>query len=111
MNNFPFYNHFVIKLTNLKQVIDENFVDQLSEFLVKQLALQVVKTEKHIFPNGGLTKVFILSSSHLIVHTWPENSAIHLDLMTCKEGITKETIEKITRLWDGMSATISEIAH
>ena len=37
----------------------------------------------HPFPGGGLTAVFLLSESHLSIHTWPEHSFAALDIYTC----------------------------
>jgi len=36
-----------------------------------------------LFPGGGLTAVFLLSESHLSIHTWPEHSFVALDIYTC----------------------------
>jgi spermidine synthase len=37
----------------------------------------------HLFPSGGLTAVFLLSESHMSIHTWPEHSFAALDIYTC----------------------------
>jgi len=37
----------------------------------------------HGFPNGGTTGVVVLAESHLAVHTWPEISAVTLDIYVC----------------------------
>jgi S-adenosylmethionine decarboxylase len=37
----------------------------------------------HGFPNGGATGVVVLAESHLAVHTWPEISAVTLDIYVC----------------------------
>jgi S-adenosylmethionine decarboxylase len=37
----------------------------------------------HVFPNGAVTAVLLLSQSHLSVHTWPEYSVANFDLLTC----------------------------
>lgn len=100
MNNFPFYNHWQIE-TYVKdlQKIDETYVDILAEFIIKSLKLNVVSTAKHYFPtNDGLTKIYVLSQSHLFIHTWPEFSALHFDLMTCSPGITDSEVKKVFSL-------------
>ena len=95
MNDFPFYQHFAVKLTFPKDlIIDENFVEKTANLLIEGLKLTVVGQGKHQFPNRGLTKFWILSQSHLIIHSWPELGALHLDLMTCNSTIiTAETVK------------------
>lgn len=36
-----------------------------------------------IFENGGVSAVFLLSESHVSIHTWPESSYASLDFYTC----------------------------
>lgn len=95
MNNFPFYQHYALKLVfSPDAIIDENLVDQIAALLINKLKLTVVGQGKHQFPHRGLTKFWILSQSHLIIHTWPENFALHLDLLTCNPAIiTSETLK------------------
>jgi S-adenosylmethionine decarboxylase len=40
----------------------------------------------HAFPGGGATGVVLLSESHLAVHTWPELTAVTLDVYVCNLG-------------------------
>lgn len=100
MNNFPFYNHWQIEVyTKNSQKIDEIYVDSLAKFIVDSLKLNVVSTAKHYFPtNDGLTKIYVLSQSHLVIHTWPEFSALHFDLMTCSPNITDSEVKRIFSL-------------
>ena len=72
MTNFPFFQHFVAKLIFTREVeIDEKLTDQIADLLIEKLKLNVVKQDK----------------SHLVIHTWPENNAIHIDLMTCSPAV------------------------
>ncbi|HWS49095.1 MAG TPA: bis-aminopropyl spermidine synthase family protein [Candidatus Methanoperedens sp.] len=95
--DFPFYNHWEIELTVLtSQTIDENYVDKLVDKIVGELKLNVVSTSKHLFSKyNGLTKVYILSQSHLVVHTWPEASSIHFDLMTCSSKVNSTDVKAV----------------
>lgn len=38
-------------------------------------------------PNGGLSGVLPIKESHICAHTWPESSALRLEIDTCKEPI------------------------
>lgn len=37
----------------------------------------------YVFPPNGLTAVFLLSESHLSIHTYPEHGSCFIDLFTC----------------------------
>jgi S-adenosylmethionine decarboxylase len=43
----------------------------------------VLAESVHVFPNGAVTAVLLLSQSHLSVHTWPELAMANFDLLTC----------------------------
>jgi S-adenosylmethionine decarboxylase len=54
---------------------------------VEQAGLQPVGELFHRFPGGGgVTGVVLLAESHLAVHTWPELSAVTLDVYVCNFG-------------------------
>ena len=68
-------------------------VEQLAESIISGLDLHVVKKHSHAFFPKGITIVYILSESHLAIHTWPELGVIHIDLVTCSPR-TKVEFEK-----------------
>lgn len=39
----------------------------------------------HVFPNGAITGVLILSESHMAIHTWPEYKNCQIDIFSCGE--------------------------
>jgi len=78
-------DHKIIEISNLNFEIlknSESILPYLREFIAKT-DLRVIKEQKHDFEPYGSTIMFLLSSSHLAVHTWPENGYLHLDLFTC----------------------------
>ena len=94
MNNFPEYQHFGIEIIfNKAKIVDEILVNIIAKALIGELKLNVVSEGKHEFTNHGLTKFWILSQSHMVIHTWPEFEAIQIDLMTCSGGLKKKKIE------------------
>ncbi len=96
MNKFPFFQHHAVKIIFQNDVsVDEALIDKTAELMIKEFNLKVVGQGKHKFANDGFTKFWTLSQSHLIIHSWPENNAIHVDLMTCSTLInTKNEIMK-----------------
>jgi S-adenosylmethionine decarboxylase len=58
---------------------------------VAAAGLQAVAQLFHTFPDsshgpGGVTATVLLAESHLCVHTWPEASAVTLDVYVCNFG-------------------------
>ncbi len=58
---------------------------------VAACGLQPVAQLFHAFPDtgagtGGVTATVLLAESHLCVHTWPEQSAVTLDVYVCNFG-------------------------
>ena len=59
--------------------------------LVQTAGLQAVAHLFHAFPAtalgpSGVTATVLLAESHLCVHTWPEQSAVTLDVYVCNFG-------------------------
>lgn len=81
--SIPITNHYValVKLEIAGEPF--GFIEEIAWDLIKSLDLNVVKEIKHTFHPGGTTFAFILSESHLLIHTWPELGMIHIDLVTC----------------------------
>lgn len=81
--------------------------------IVRDLQLQVVGTPAwHVFPGaGGITGVYLLSESHLTVHTFPEYGTLCLNLFCCRPrpewdfqrgigrhcGATEVTVRRVER--------------
>ncbi len=58
---------------------------------VQAADLQPVGQLFHTFPAsdqgaGGVTATVLLAESHLCIHTWPEKSAVTLDVYVCNYG-------------------------
>ena len=43
----------------------------------------VLKDSRHIFENGGMTIMYLLSESHATIHTYPEHNSCFVDIFTC----------------------------
>lgn len=90
----PTINHLsaIIKFDKLSN--DSEVVNKISDDLTSGLNLTIVKKIENEFKPIGRTLVFILSESHLAVHTWPEFSIIHIDLLSCS-NTTIDSFDKV----------------
>ena len=79
----PIIYHYValVKLKSLDA--SPAYIKKVAQEIIKSLALTVVKKTSHFFYPQGVTLAYILSESHLLIHTWPEFNTIHVDLVVC----------------------------
>ena len=71
------------------------------EKIIEELKLNVVGECSHQFEKNGLphgaTMIYLLSESHLSVHTFVDEGKITLDLFTCSLGVENEKIKSIVK--------------
>jgi S-adenosylmethionine decarboxylase len=64
---------------------DRAAVVGLLDRIVAAMDLHVVSTAVHVFPGaGGVTAMYLLSESHLTIHTFPETGAATLNVYCCR---------------------------
>lgn len=81
----PTTNHFIASV-NIEEFNDNlDFLGSLGTQLCDILNLKIVKETHFEYSPIGKTLVFIIATSHLSIHTWPENKYIHFDLLTCSD--------------------------
>lgn len=70
-------------LCNHDLKLSKKFVKKLKTILLKN-RINVLRTSfKQFMPTKGATIIFILSESHLALHTWPEKKLCNLDFFLC----------------------------
>ena len=64
----------------------EEAIRALMDRAIREIGLHVVgEPMVHVFPDpGGITALFLLSESHLSIHTFPENGFCAIDLYCCR---------------------------
>ncbi|MCS7115079.1 MAG: adenosylmethionine decarboxylase [Nitrososphaerota archaeon] len=64
----------ISKVEDLRAVLDR---------VVAKSGLHVISSSFHQFEPYGVSAIYLLSESHLSVHTWPEYGYMALDIFTC----------------------------
>jgi predicted methyltransferase len=93
---FPYVDHLVFKLQKVPDSITKSktkLAQKMGEFC-KQHQLKVVDTKITKFKKQGYSLTYILATSNLILHTWPESNSLHLDLITCSPIYNKELLSQ-----------------
>uniref|UniRef100_A0A6C0DTJ9 S-adenosylmethionine decarboxylase n=1 Tax=viral metagenome TaxID=1070528 RepID=A0A6C0DTJ9_9ZZZZ len=97
--------HFILDLFDIKDEIFSNnlsksnyhlFDNYIRASLIKN-KMTILNDQVHQFGNleGAFTSLYLLSESHLSIHTWPENNFIAVDIFTCGDCKTKNIVDDI----------------
>lgn len=72
--------------------------------VVRRSGMQLVKSVCHQFASQGrgVTAIFIVAESHVILHTWPEWNLVTLDLFFCNFSTANE--QKARKVLDQLVA-------
>ena len=65
--------------------------------IVKVCDLTILKTSTHKFQPYGLTSLFLLSESHVSIHTWPEMGTCAIDVYSCRYDYPVDNIEGVIK--------------
>lgn len=79
--------------------------DVLDE-LCRKYDFTVLHRVFHFFEPQGMTCVYVLSESHLSVHTWPEDDFVSIDLFCCR-NLDSDRIKDILDYFREQSRLIS----
>lgn len=90
----PYYKHFVAEIECKFEFGDSiDWLEKKSEEFLNKLEISVVNKMYHKFEPQGISLLYILASSHMAVHSWPENNYLHIDLITCSQKDSRETVD------------------
>ncbi|HLE49423.1 MAG TPA: S-adenosylmethionine decarboxylase [Patescibacteria group bacterium] len=108
----PLIKQFV-GLIKLKSFEDsESAIEAVAQTIISNLNLNLVEKFIHNFQPGGSTTIFVLSQSHLVIHTWPEYNTVHIDLVACvekEEGEFKNALESAFDKYNPTSIKVKSI--
>lgn len=70
-------------------------VERLSEMLQKS-GYTVLNFVEHHFEPQGYTALWLLSESHLALHTFPENEKSYVELSGCRKEMNEDFVRLMT---------------
>lgn len=89
MSNYPLIvkgTHIILDIYDIEDNESLKFNDSIIIILdkiVDEFKLNVVEKAIHQFKPYGVTGVYVLSESHLSIHTFVEEKKVSIDLYTC----------------------------
>ena len=79
--------HMICDIKNIKNQTLLNDISQLKELLdtiCEKNNYTILQKTEHLFEPQGCTIMYMLSESHISIHTFPEKAYIAFDLYTCR---------------------------
>ena len=80
--------HMIIDLKEIKNeslMHDLDKIKELLDHICNKYEFCILNKSEHVFEPEGLTILYLLSESHISVHTFPEKKYIAIDLYTCRD--------------------------
>jgi|TARA_Y100000310_G_scaffold82293_1_gene78886 spermidine synthase len=84
--------------SNKQLLLDKSLLKLKLKKLIQKTDFKIIKECSYKFRGKGITEIFLITESHIAIHTWPENNSLNLDIFTC--NIKKNN--KATRLFEDM---------
>ena len=80
--------HMICDLTNIRNMIHLESMEFMHELLIQicnKYNFNVLTKTEHQFEPRGLTILYMLSESHISIHTFPEKRYLAFDIYTCRD--------------------------
>lgn len=98
-NNNSLGRHYFIDITNVPENMINNhrLLKSKCNTLLENFQMKTLGVNEHAFQPQGYTLLYLLSESHLSLHSWPEYNTLKMDLFTCssKNLDNVQTIKEI----------------
>jgi len=102
--------HFKIELHECSSTAlsDPQVIHDALNLVAGVLGVKVIKTTHHQFDPHGITCLFLVSSSHFALHSWPEHKFVTVDIFICGERVPiNECIEQLKKIFEPSRAEFS----
>lgn len=90
--------HMIIDLKEIKNDVLIHDLDKIKT-LLDNICIKydfcILNKSEHVFEPQGLTILYLLSESHISIHTFPEKKYIAIDLYTCRDYTDNTVYDEI----------------
>jgi S-adenosylmethionine decarboxylase proenzyme len=87
------------------------YLEQLLAKVAQDAGMEVLYSYFHQFNPQGITGMLILSTSHISIHTWPEEGYASIDFYTCGEQDSMDQVESLVKGLSSKRAMIYSISR
>jgi len=96
--------HMICDLTNIRNATRLESMESMHELLediCTKYDFNILTKSQHKFEPQGLTILYMLSESHISIHTFPEQKYLALDIYTCRsyedDSVYMEIYDKLVK--------------
>lgn len=107
--------HLICDIKNIQNMDLLNDVDKIKELfdiICEKYDFNVLQKMQHVFEPQGCTIIYLLSESHLSIHTFPERKYAAVDLYTCRvyddNSVYKEIYDEFISNFDATPENIGD---
>lgn len=86
------------EIKNYELLNNPQRIRKLLDHICDKYNYTILNQIEHIFQPQGLTILYLLSESHISIHTFPEREYFALDIYTCREYEDNTIYEEIYNL-------------
>ena len=102
MTDFPESSgkHLICDIKNIKNITLLNSLEELKKMMddiCEQNQFTILSKTHHSFTPQGTTILYLLSESHISIHTFPERHYAAMDIYTCREYSDHSVYHSIQR--------------
>lgn len=72
-------------ITNHKLLSSPDLIKTMLDTICQTYNYTILQKSHHIFEPQGFTAIYLLSESHISIHTYPENNYAAIDIYTCRQ--------------------------
>ena len=92
----PLGVHYIVDIDNIKNknLYSNEFIKNLCSKLLSNTGVNVLNEIHHEFQPQGYTALYLLSESHMSIHTWPENGKIRVDFFDENQSYLESRVLK-----------------
>jgi S-adenosylmethionine decarboxylase len=83
------------EIENMSILNDIERLKIILDIICKKYDFHILQKIEHVFEPQGCTIIYMLSESHISIHTFPEKKYMALDIYTCRNYADNSTYEWI----------------
>jgi S-adenosylmethionine decarboxylase len=86
-------------IENVRMLDDLASVKAFFDFICETYDFHILHKIEHVFQPQGFSLIYMLSESHISIHTFPERKYAAVDLYTCRQYTDDSIQEEIQRMF------------
>lgn len=114
-NGFEMGSHLILNLyrCEVSKLQDLNLFSHFAGEVLLRCNAQVVRSISHKFPGPGFgfTALYLLTTSHFSIHTWPENGSAAIDVFTCGDVSSEEICSEMAEYFGAGESGLASVTR